>query len=166
VPDADRATAGIAPVGLRLIVAYKVGKAVLQAAAAVALSLALRAGFAEKLARAATIFADHAVHPFAVHLGHWLSAASTPAHLHLVAWLLGGDALVSAGEGWVLRRGYRWGRWLVVLATSSLLPLELYEIASLPRVGRVLVFLINLAMVVYLAASEKRHPPPQPASPV
>ena len=158
MPAADRPMGGNSPVGLRLIVSYKFGKAVLQATAAVALWLALRSGFAEKLARAATIFADHAVHPFAVHLGHWLSAASTPPHLHLVALLLGGDALVSAGEGWVLRRGYRWGRWLVVLATASLLPLELYEIASRPRLGRVLVFLINLAIVVYLAANEKRTP--------
>ena len=46
--------------------------------------------------------------------------------------------------------GYSWGRWLVVGATATLLPLELFEILQRPRPARVLVFVINAAIVVYL----------------
>jgi uncharacterized membrane protein (DUF2068 family) len=167
VPDAAGPSTPGVPVGVRVIIAYKIAKAVVQAIAAVGLWLALRAGFAEKLGHAASAFADHAVFPFEARLGRWLSGVSTPSHLHLVALLLGGDALVSAAEGWVLRRGYRWGRWLVVLATASLLPLEIYEIARRPQLPRVLVFLVNLAIVVYLAAGRRDQPLARyPARPV
>jgi uncharacterized membrane protein (DUF2068 family) len=72
--------------------------------------------------------------------------------------LLGGDAVVSAAEGWVLRRRYPWGRWVVVLATSALLPVELYEILRRPSVGRALVLLINGAIVLYLVSRARRRP--------
>jgi uncharacterized membrane protein (DUF2068 family) len=138
-------------VGDRLIIGYKLVKAVLQAGAAVALAVAVRAGFALTLAHVAIAFGDHSVHPLAVRLARWLSLVVTPTHLQVLALLLAADAVVSAVEGWVLRRGYAWGRWLVVVATGGLLPLELYEIVHRPRAGRVMVFVANLAIVVYLA---------------
>lgn len=157
VSVADRPGAARAPVGERLIVAYKFGKAALQACAAIALGLAVAAGLAGNVVDAAIAFGDHSVHPLAVRLAHWLSLVATPTHLNLLALLLGADALISAAEGWVLRRGYSWGRWLVVLATAALLPLELYEIVHRPRVARMVIFVINAAIVLYLAASARRR---------
>jgi uncharacterized membrane protein (DUF2068 family) len=167
-----------APLGVRLIVAYKYGKAALQATAAVALFLALRAGFALQLAHLAIAFGDHAVHPLAVRLGRWLSKVVTPTHLEVLAILLGADSIVSAVEGWALRRGHRWGRWLIVLTTGALIPLEIYEIARRPRVGRIVVLIINLGIVLYLASRLRREkgvpevaatsfspPPPEPRPP-
>jgi uncharacterized membrane protein (DUF2068 family) len=160
------------PTGLRLIVAYKLGKAVLQGVAALALWLAVRAGFADTLAHAAVAFADHTVHPLLVRLARWLGMVITPRHLHIVALLLAGDALVSATEGWTLRRGYPWGRWLVLVTTGSLLPLELYEIIHRPRPARIIVLLINAAIVLYLLTLARRSrahlrtsPAPLPQSP-
>ena len=143
--------------GLRLIVAYKLAKAALQAVAAVAIGLAVQAGWAERLAGIAMTYSEHALHPTAIRLARWLSLAVTPRHLEVLALLLAGDALVSAGEGWVLRRGYAWGRWLVVVATGSLLPFELYELIEKPRVGRALVLLINAAIVGYLAWDQRKR---------
>src|SRR5690348_11697765 len=144
VPTAPR-------LGDRLVIGYKVTKAILQAAAAVALWVAVRAGFARTLATLAVELADHAVHPLTMRLAHWLGMAFTPAHLHLVALLLGVDALVSAAEGWVLERGYPWGRWLVLVSTGAFLPLEVYEVLHRPRLGRIVVLVINGAIVAFLA---------------
>lgn len=147
--------AGRDEVGLRLIVIYKLGKAGLQTVAALTLWLALRAGLGDRLVHGLATFADHTMHPLAARLGLWLSAVLTPGDLHWVVLLLGGDALVSAAEGWILRRRYRWGRWLVVASTALLLPLELYEMVSRPRLGRVLLFLANVAIVAYLIRSRR-----------
>ncbi len=48
---------------------------------------------------------------------------------------------------WLLKR---WAEWFTTIMTSSLLPIELYEIYRHPTPVRLLVLLINLAVVVYL----------------
>jgi uncharacterized membrane protein (DUF2068 family) len=154
----NRPAAPSAPFGERLIVFYKFGKAALEGCAGIVLWVAVAAGAAGRIVDAAAVFGRHSVHPLAVRLAHWLSLQATPTHLHVLAALLGGDALVSGAEGWVLRRGYAWGRWLVVLATSALLPLELYEILRRPSVPRAAVLVVNAAIVVYLASRARRRP--------
>jgi uncharacterized membrane protein (DUF2068 family) len=167
-------SSGVNPLGVRLIIVYKLVKACLQAVAAVALSLAVRAGFAHRVAHFAIALGDHSVHPLAIRLAHWLSAVATPTHLQVLALILGGDAVVSAVEGWVLRRGARWGRWLIVVTTGALIPLEIYELLRRPRVGRLVILMINVAIVAYLIARLRREgvtssprsaPRPLPASP-
>jgi uncharacterized membrane protein (DUF2068 family) len=55
---------------------------------------------------------------------------------------------LTEGTGlWLLKR---WAEWLTIIITSSLLPLEVYEICRHPNVGKVLVLLINLGLVGYL----------------
>ena len=54
------------------------------------------------------------------------------------------------GAGLVLRR--RWAEYLTVVATGSLLPLEIYELARKFSVVRVGVLAINLAIVAYVIA--------------
>jgi uncharacterized membrane protein (DUF2068 family) len=143
--------------GERLIVAYKFGKAALQVCAAMALWLAVATGLAGRLVDAAIAVGDHSVHPLAARLAHWLGGMATPPRLHVLALLLGADALVSAAEGWVLRRGYTWGRWIVVLSTAALLPVELYEILHRPRIARMVIFAINAAIALYLAEGARRR---------
>jgi len=67
----------------------------------------------------------------------------------IVAALVG-DAVVSAVEGWALGRGYSWAAWLVVAATSLLLPVEVIELSYRTTVGRVVLFFVNLGIVLYL----------------
>jgi uncharacterized membrane protein (DUF2068 family) len=149
--------------GVRLIVVYKLGKAVLQACAAVGLAVGIRAGLTAWLTNLAVLLAEHAVHPWSMHLARLLIRAVTPGHIRIIALALAGDALVSAFEGWVLRRGYSWAPWVVVGATGSLLPLEVVELVRRPRVGRVALLVINAAIVVYLVVRAVRDREATPA---
>ena len=53
-------------------------------------------------------------------------------------------------EGTGLWLEKRWGEWLTVIITSSLVPVEIYEIYRHPSVVRVAVLVINIAVVGYL----------------
>ena len=53
-------------------------------------------------------------------------------------------------EGVSLYLRKSWARWFTICATSSLIPLEIYEIARRPHAVRVLVLLANVGIVVYL----------------
>jgi uncharacterized membrane protein (DUF2068 family) len=48
---------------------------------------------------------------------------------------------------WLLKR---WAEWMTIVITSSLVPVEVWEIWRRPNVGKVLVLVINLALVGYL----------------
>lgn len=52
------------------------------------------------------------------------------------------------GVGLHLRRS--WARWFTIIATSSLIPIEIYEIARETHLIRIVVLLLNIAVVVYL----------------
>ena len=56
--------------------------------------------------------------------------------------------MASEGVGLYLRRA--WARWFTIGMTSSLLPVEVYEILREPRLLRILILLLNLALVAYL----------------
>jgi len=55
---------------------------------------------------------------------------------------------LAEGTGLWLRK--RWGEWLTVIITGSLLPVEVYEIYRHPRPVKVMVLVVNLAIVAYL----------------
>jgi len=58
-------------------------------------------------------------------------------------------ALMAAeGIGLYLRR--RWARWFTIVATGSVIPVEVYEIARAMHAVRVLVLLANVGVVLYL----------------
>lgn len=67
---------------------------------------------------------------------------------------LGVGSFVYAGlfltEGiglWLLKR---WAEWFTVIITASLIPLEIYEIHHRPTAGKILVLILNIAVVGYL----------------
>jgi uncharacterized membrane protein (DUF2068 family) len=53
------------------------------------------------------------------------------------------------GTGLLLRR--RWGEWVTIIITGSFIPIEAYETARSPHVGRAVTLVLNLAAVAYLA---------------
>jgi uncharacterized membrane protein (DUF2068 family) len=53
-------------------------------------------------------------------------------------------------EGVSLYLRKSWAPWFTIIATSSLIPLELYEIVRELHVGRVVVLGLNMAIVVWL----------------
>lgn len=55
---------------------------------------------------------------------------------------------LAEGTGlWLLKR---WGEWLTVIITGSLVPVEIYEIYRHPSAVKVLVLVVNLGVVGYL----------------
>lgn len=67
---------------------------------------------------------------------------------------IGAGSLLYAGlflaEGTGLWLQKLWGEWLTVIITSTLVPVELYEIWRHPSVVKVGVLVINIGIVIYL----------------
>ena len=59
-------------------------------------------------------------------------------------------------EGIGLWRERRWAEYLTVIATGSLIPFELWEIAHRPTLLRFATFVINVAVVIYLVVRLRR----------
>jgi uncharacterized membrane protein (DUF2068 family) len=139
------------PAGVRIIIGYKLGKAILQLVAALILFYGVTHGLAAALAEFAEKLREHAVHAWSNVVAAALLRFTNGRHtIWLAAYALLGDALLSALEAWALWRGFAWGSWLIVGATACLLPFEIHALARHIRVGRVILFLINLAIVAYL----------------
>jgi uncharacterized membrane protein (DUF2068 family) len=136
--------------GVRLIVAYKLGKAVLWLVLVVVFTAAVLGGGAKELHAFALGLREHGVSVWSIRAANLLVTATTRRHLALTAVALGLDGVLSLIEGWSLKRGYTWGPWLVLIATGSLIPFELVELVRAVRVGRVVILVVNIAIVVYL----------------
>jgi uncharacterized membrane protein (DUF2068 family) len=68
------------------------------------------------------------------------------------------------GIGLILERD--WAGYLVIVATSSLIPFEIYEISQKWSLVRIAIFVLNLAIVVYLIVvlrAEHRNQVDRPA---
>jgi uncharacterized membrane protein (DUF2068 family) len=61
---------------------------------------------------------------------------------------------LTEGVGLALRK--RWAEYLTILTTASLLPLEVYEIAKRFSAAKVVILLVNIAVVVYLVNEVRR----------
>jgi uncharacterized membrane protein (DUF2068 family) len=66
-------------------------------------------------------------------------------------------ALLHMVEGIGLVLEQDWAGYLVVIATSSLIPFEIYEIAKKPSRTRIALFVLNVGIVIYLIATLKRE---------
>lgn len=137
--------------GVRLIVLYKLAKSVLQLALAAALVVLAASGEIARLRETASVLREHVASRWSLLLGRALAALVSHRGVRLVEVGLVLDALVSAVEGWSLWRGYAWGAWLVVVATAVPLPLEIAAVARAHRPFRVVLVLLNAAVVLYLA---------------
>jgi uncharacterized membrane protein (DUF2068 family) len=77
--------------------------------------------------------------------------------------------LLEAFEGFGLVRRRRWAEYLVLVATSAFLPLEIDELVRKPTVLKALTFVVNLAIIGYLVWRKRLFlerpgaPEPQPA---
>lgn len=99
---------------------------------------------------------------------HWVRKLMLDPGNHFVAQMLVRASLVSPeqikkvglvgliyaalflieGTGlWMLRR---WGEWVTVIITGSLVPVEIYEIYRHPSAVKIGVLVVNIATVIYL----------------
>jgi uncharacterized membrane protein (DUF2068 family) len=135
--------------GMVLIAIFKLFKAALLVAAAIGAFSLLHKNVAEVLMNLLnTLHVDHDnnyLHTFVMKLGllddSKLKAISAGSFFY--AAVLGTE-----GVGLLLEK--RWAEYLTVIATSLLIPLEIYELVERASVGKVIVLLINIAVVVYL----------------
>lgn len=143
--------------GLQAIIAYKLFKAVAELGLSlVAISLFVR-GAEAGAATLAEFILEHATRAWALKVATAIVLSTTTKNVEIAAFAAFVDAILSAVEGLALRAGSWWAPWLVVFATGSLLPWELLEILRRPTWVRALLLLINVAVVVYLVRSAKKH---------
>jgi len=62
--------------------------------------------------------------------------------------------LLTEGTGLLL--GKRWAEYFTIIATSSFIPLEVYEIVKRVRAAKVVVLLLNIVVVAYLVIVLRR----------
>ena len=78
--------------------------------------------------------------------------------LSIGTFVYGGIFLVE-GVGLALRK--RWAEYFTIISTSSLLPIEIYELTKRVSIGRSFALLINLIVVAYLIVELRRTRNPQ-----
>ena len=78
-----------------------------------------------------------------------------PRKLGYIAIGLGAYAVVEVIEGVGLWLVKRWGEYFAMIVTSLGLPYEIYDLANKVTVLRVVAFLINLALVLYLVLTKR-----------
>lgn len=107
-------------------------------------------------------------HDLAQAVAHWVDVLRVDPHNHYITWVMERVSKVdehrlkaiSAGtffyaalalcEGTGLALRMRWGEYLTVIVTASLLPIEVYELVRKPDLPRGLILLANIAVVAYL----------------
>jgi uncharacterized membrane protein (DUF2068 family) len=136
--------------GVRVIALYKLVKAAVQAVLAAVMVALIAAGYVVRAHELAEAVRDHLVHHWSIKVAEAAMSWLTVGRVWWIVAALVGDAVVSAVEGWALGRGYSWAAWLVVAATSLLLPVEVIELSYRTTVGRVVLFFVNLGIVLYL----------------
>jgi hypothetical protein len=75
--------------------------------------------------------------------------------LHLIGALLAAYAVLQGVEAVGLWLGRRWAEYLTLMATSALLPLEVYELTRGITPLKVVALVVNLAIVVYLLFAKR-----------
>lgn len=143
--------------GLSAIIGYKSLKAGIQLGLAFLLCALWPLGLPEKLQELAFALRSHATHGWAIGLSELLAGNASARRIEWAIAALALDGGLTALEAWALKSAKWWGPWLVVLATGSLLPFEVYEFWRVPHLSRALVFALNLAILVYLARCTVRE---------
>lgn len=148
------------PRGVTLIIVYKFTKATAQVALAGVVALLIGLGLAARLQAFAGWLHAELGGEWSQRLAALIVGASD--HLWLITLALAFDGVLSSIEGLALYRRYRWGPWLVVVTTSALLPFEVAELLRGVQPTRAAMFVINVAIVIYLArramAEASGHP--------
>jgi uncharacterized membrane protein (DUF2068 family) len=96
---------------------------------------------------------SHARHGLLHELDNLFTTSST--HLHELGAVLLAYAAVEGIEAVGLWYQQRWAEYLTFLVTASLLPLEVYEIATRTTALKVLAFVINVLVVIYLLFAKR-----------
>ena len=143
--------------GLRLIAAFKLLKA--------CSLIAVGVGALRLLHKDVAAVAEHWINMFQVDLhNHFIDLFLAKLsilddrrlkELSVGTFIYAGVFLVE-GVGLAMRK--RWAEYFTIITTSSLLPIEIYELARRASIGRIIALVINLAVVAYLIFELRRFP--------
>jgi uncharacterized membrane protein (DUF2068 family) len=136
--------------GVVLIITYKLVKGGLWFALALTIVVSMQLGLGDHLLGLAHHLRLHA-HPWSLALADLAVKASTRRSLWRITFALVADGSLTLLEGWSLLHGRWWGPWLVVVATGSLVPFEVLSIARHVHPIRIVILVVNVAIVWYLA---------------
>src|SRR5260370_28914780 len=146
--------------GLRLIAAFKLLKAVAL--------IAVGIGALKLLHKATAAIVEHWVNVFRVdphnhYINLLLEKLSILDDRRLKELSIGtfvyAGIFLAEGVGLALKK--RWAEYFTIITTSSLIPVETYELARRGSAGKVLALVINLAVVVYLVMELRRSRNPR-----
>lgn len=129
---------------LKWIIAWKFGRAVLSLLAGVScLVIAL-----SWLDAGASVWA----HQLGRHAagGVWLVQGAEHASLVWIGAAFVADATLAYLEGISLWRGWRWGRWFVIITSLALVPFELAALTQVLSVARIVVLVMNVVIALWL----------------
>jgi uncharacterized membrane protein (DUF2068 family) len=96
---------------------------------------------------------SHSRHGLLHELDNLFTTSST--HLHELGAVLLVYAAVEGIEAVGLWYQRRWAEYLTFLVTTSLLPFEIYEIVTRTTALKVIAFVINVAVVIYLLLAKR-----------
>jgi uncharacterized membrane protein (DUF2068 family) len=135
--------------GLQVIAAFKLFKALVLFAVGIGAVKLLHKDLAFEVERWADLFR---VDPNNRYIHHLLERLSVLDARKLREFSVGtffySALLLTEGTGLLLRK--RWAEYFTIIATSSFIPLEVYELTKRVSSPRLVVLLLNIVVVVYL----------------
>ena len=161
---------------LRIIAIDKMIHSLLFALAAIALGIIeLKLGglhsFANRLLKSLN---SSTTQPSSSSVTHWLHRLAGLRRSHLQPLLFGATAyaVLEGVEAWGLWRERTWAEYLTAIATSALIPLEIYELSVRVTALKIVGLIVNVAIVAWLVWAKRlfgvrggrqRHERPDPA---
>jgi uncharacterized membrane protein (DUF2068 family) len=142
--------------GLRLIAAFKLFKGLVLFAVGLGAARLLHRDLALEVERWADIFRvdpnNHFIHRL---LEKFLSLDARKLKELSVGTFFYSALLLTEGTGLLL--GKRWAEYFTIFATSSFIPLEVYEIAKHVSPAKLILLILNIVIVVYLVIELRRN---------
>jgi uncharacterized membrane protein (DUF2068 family) len=141
--------------GVKLIAAFKILKGLVLLAVGIGAVKLLHKDIAVEVERWADIFR---VDPHNRYLYSLLERFSVLNDRKLKELSIGtffyAALLLTEGTGLLLAK--RWAEYFTIIATSSFIPLEIYELVKRVSAPRLIVLLLNIAAVIYLVIELRR----------
>jgi uncharacterized membrane protein (DUF2068 family) len=148
--------ASATPRGIRLIAAFKLFKGLVLLAVGIGAVKLVHKDIAFELERWADMFrVDPNNHYIHLLLERFLTLDARKLKELSVGTFFYSALLLTEGTGLLL--GQRWAEYFTIIATSSFIPLEVYEIAKRVRPAKLIVLLLNLVVVAYLVIVLRRN---------
>ena len=148
-PSAPAAPPHKAPLGLRGVALFELAKGILFVVLALGLLSLVHKDVEETAADIVRwLHLDPAWHYSKLFVE--ASAKLTDTRLRLLALFAAGLATIRGVEAYGLWHERAWAEWFAVISSGVYLPIEVHHFWKRPNVGGAIVFVVNIAIVIYL----------------